>query len=57
MHENLDSSGRLCNFLESHDREMMASCEDAKNRAWQETTAAYLDFTDEALDESSQPMG
>jgi acetoin utilization deacetylase AcuC-like enzyme len=56
MHEDLESSGRLQQFLEAHDAEMIASYNEAKNRAWEETKDNFLNFTDISCDETSSPM-
>jgi len=57
MYEELESSGQLPIFLEAHDAEMMASYQAAKNKAWEETMSAFLNFADASYNESSSPMG
>ena len=56
MYEDLESSGRLQQFLEAHDAEMIASYNEAKSRAWEETRENLLNFTDISYDETSSPM-
>ncbi|PKN17213.1 MAG: hypothetical protein CVU71_16910 [Deltaproteobacteria bacterium HGW-Deltaproteobacteria-6] len=57
MYEELQSSGQLQAFLEGHDEEMMASYEEAKKQAWEDTMTNYLSFTDASDSEASSPMG
>lgn len=57
MYEELDSSGQLQRFLEGHEEEMMASYEEAKKKAWEETLEAFLSFADPSDSEASSPMG
>jgi hypothetical protein len=49
-------SGRLQEFLEAHDNEMMARYNDAKQKAWEETLETLLGFTDSCCDATSSPM-
>lgn len=56
MYEDLESSGRLQQFLEAHDAEMIAGYNEAKNRAWEETKDNFLIFNDISCDETSSPM-
>jgi len=53
---DLENSGRLQSFLEEREAEMMAYFHDAKNKAWEETKAVFLDFFDPSYDETSSPM-
>jgi hypothetical protein len=56
-YSELEASGKLQQFLEDHDAEMMMSHANAKNRAWEETLATFLDFTDPpSVDETTSPM-
>jgi hypothetical protein len=56
-YSELEASGRLKQFLEDHDAEMMISYDKAKNRVWEETLVTFLDFIDPpSLDETSSPM-
>jgi acetoin utilization deacetylase AcuC-like enzyme len=55
-YSELEKSGNLEQFLEAHDAEMMKSFNNAKNKAWEETMATFLDFTDPFYDETSSPM-
>lgn len=56
IYSELEESGKLEQFLEAHDAEMMRSFNHAKNKAWEETMANFLDFTDPSYDETSSPM-
>lgn len=56
MYQDLESSGQLQKFLEAHDAEMMASYNEAKSKAWEETLSTFLSFTDACCDETSSPM-
>lgn len=56
MYGELESSGKLQMFLDAHDAEMMASYNEAKKAAWQETMDTFLNFSDTACDETSSPM-
>jgi hypothetical protein len=55
-YSELSTSGKLQEFLEAHDAEMMSSYNDAKNIAWEETLANFLGFADSSCDETSSPM-
>ena len=55
-YEVLDSSGKLQEFLEAHDAEMMASYDEAKKMAWERTMDRFLSFSDGSYDETSSPM-
>ena len=56
-YSELETSGKLQQFLEDHDAEMMMSYANAKNRAWEETLATFLGFTDPpSVDETTSPM-
>ncbi len=56
-YSELEASGKLQQFLEDHDAEMMMSYDNAKNRAWEETLATFLEFSDPpSVDETSSPM-
>ncbi len=55
-YSELETSGKLQEFLEAHDNEMMARYNDAKQRAWEETLESFLGFTDSCCDETSSPM-
>lgn len=57
MYEELESDGRLQTFLEGHEAEMMASYEEAKKQAWEDTMANFLSFADPSDSEASSPMG
>ncbi len=57
MYEELESSGQLQIFLEGHDKEMMDSFNEAKNKLWEDTLEKFLSFADESYNESSSPMG
>ena len=57
MYEELESSGQLQIFLESHEAEMMDSYNKAKAKAWEETLDAFLNFADATYNESTSPMG
>lgn len=52
----LEESGGLEKFLEAHDAEMMKSFRSARDKAWEETIASFLDFFDPNYDETSSPM-
>ncbi len=52
----LEESGGLEKFLEAHDAEMIKSFQAAKDKAWEETLASFLDFFDPNYDETSSPM-
>ena len=56
-YEELESSGRLDQFLEDHEAAMMAGYRDAKKKAWEDTLDTFLNFFDASCDESSLPMG
>ena len=56
-YSELEASGKLQQFLEDHDAEMMMSYANAKNPAWEETLATFLDFADPpSVDETTSPM-
>lgn len=57
MYDELESDGQLQKFLEGHDVEMMASYEEAKKQAWEETMTNFLSFADPSDSETSSPMG
>ena len=56
-YSELEESGKLQQFLEDHDAKMMMDYANAKNRAWEETLANFLNFADPpSVDETSSPM-
>ena len=56
-YSELKASGKLQQFLEDYDAEMMISYANAKSRAWEETLATFLDFADPpSVDETTSPM-
>lgn len=55
-YEELEKSGKLQQFLEERDANMMKSYSEAKNKAWEEALSAFLDFFDPSYDETSSPM-
>lgn len=55
-YEELEKSGKLQQFLEERDADMMKSYNEAKNKAWEEALSAFLDFFDPSYDETSSPM-
>jgi len=55
-YSELETSGKLQEFLEAHDNEMMARYNDAKKKAWEETLDSFLGFADSCCDETSSPM-
>jgi hypothetical protein len=57
-YEKLASSGELQKFLEARDEEMLGSYTYQKNKAWENTLATFLNFTDAdaSYDETSSPM-
>ncbi|PKN86642.1 MAG: hypothetical protein CVU51_06860 [Deltaproteobacteria bacterium HGW-Deltaproteobacteria-1] len=55
-YSSLETSGKLQEFLEAHDDEMMARYSDAKQKAWEETLDTFLGFDDSSYDETSSPM-
>ncbi|PKN11159.1 MAG: hypothetical protein CVU70_00250 [Deltaproteobacteria bacterium HGW-Deltaproteobacteria-5] len=55
-YSELETSGKLQEFLEAHDNEMMARYNDAKKKAWEETLDSSLGFADSCCDETSSPM-
>jgi hypothetical protein len=57
-YEKLESSGQLQKFLEDRDEEMIESYNYQKNKAWDNTMATFLNFTDAdtSYDETSSPM-
>ena len=57
MYEELESSGQLQIFLEGHDKEMIDSFNEARNKLWEETLEKFLSFADASYNESLSPMG
>lgn len=56
-YSELEASGKLQQFLEDHDAEMMMSYANAKTPVWEETLAIFLDFADPpSVDETTSPM-
>jgi hypothetical protein len=55
-YSELETSGQLQSFLEGREAELMASFNEAQNKAWEETMATFLDFFDPSYDETSSPM-
>ena len=56
-YSELESSGKLQQFLEEHDAKMMMDYTNAKSRTWEDTLATFLDFADPpSVDETSSPM-
>ena len=55
-YSELETSGKLQEFLEAHDNEMMARYNDAKKKAWEETLDSSLGFAASCCDETSSPM-
>lgn len=53
---SLETSGKLQEYLEAHDDEMMARYSDAKQKAWEDTLQSFLGFADSCCDETSSPM-
>ena len=56
-YSEVKASGRLQEFLEEHDAEMMAYYNDAINELWENTLDRFLGFSDQGFDETTLPSG
>lgn len=56
-YSEVEASGKLQEFLEEHDAEMMAYYNNAIKEVWEKTLERFLGFSDLDFDETTLPTG
>jgi hypothetical protein len=56
-YSEVEASGKLQDFLEEHDAEMMVYYNDAIKEVWENTLERFLGFSDLGVDETTLPTG
>lgn len=56
-YSEVEASGKLQEFLEEHDAEMMAFYNESIKEVWKDTLERFLGFSDLDFDETTLPAG